>query len=87
VRDLQAFATWLAEEQYTPGQVLMGVRVPKVDEIPAEPFSDEELAALFDSLDTTDALDLRNYVIMQTLWDAGMHMGEPVALTLDDIDL
>jgi site-specific recombinase XerD len=65
----------------------MGVRVPKVDEIPAEPFSDDELAVLFDSLDTTDALDLRDYVLMHTLWDTGMRVGELVALTLDDADL
>jgi integrase/recombinase XerD len=66
---------------------LTGVRVPKVDEIPAEPFSDDELAVLFASLDTTDTLDLRDFVLMHTLWDTGMRVGELVVLTLDDIDL
>ncbi len=87
VRDLKVFAAWLAEEQYTPCHVLASVRVPKADETPAEPFTDDELGKLFGSLDTTDSFDLRDYVLMHTLWDTGMRVGELVALTLDDVDL
>ncbi|HEX6542000.1 MAG TPA: tyrosine-type recombinase/integrase [Ktedonobacterales bacterium] len=87
VRDLKAFASWLVEEHYTPAHVLAAVRLPKADETPILPFSDEELATIFGSLDPTDAFDLRDYVLLHTLWDTGMRVGELVALTLDDLDL
>lgn len=87
VRDLKAFATWLAEEQYTEGHALASVRTPKADETPIEPFTDEELDCIFGALDTTDAFDLRDYVLLHTLWDTGMRIGELVSLTLDDVDL
>ena len=87
VRDLKAFASWLVEEHYTSEHVLASVKVPKADETPIEPFSDEELTIIFGSLDTTDVFDLRDYVILHTLWDTGMRVGELVALTLDDINL
>jgi integrase/recombinase XerD len=87
VRDLKVFAAWLAQEQYTVGHVLASVRVPKADETPAEPFTDDELGRLFGALDTTDAFDLRDYILMHALWDTGMRVGELVALTLDDVDL
>lgn len=87
IRDLKAFASWLVEEHYTPVHVLSGVRTPKADEAPAEPFTDDELSAIFRSLDVTDLFDLRDYIIMHTLWDTGMRVGELVALTVDDLDL
>jgi len=51
------------------------------------PFKDVELAAIFGSLDTADAFDLRDYALMHTLWDTRMRVGELVALTDDDVDL
>ncbi len=87
VRDLKALAAWLAEEHYTEGNVLAEVRVPKADETPIEPFGDEDLDLIFGALDTADAFDLRDYVVLHTLWDTGMRVGELVALTLDDVDL
>jgi integrase/recombinase XerD len=87
VRDLKAFAAWLAAEHYTEENTLDEVRVPKADETPIEPFSEEELDRVFGALDTTDAFDLRDFVVLHTLWDTGMRVGELVALTLDDVDL
>lgn len=63
------------------------MKTPKADETPVEPFSDEELAVIFGSLDTTELIDLRDYVLLRTLWDTGMREGELVNLTLDDLDL
>lgn len=87
VRDLKAFSSWLEREAYTPENVLARVRKPKADEIPIEPFSREELDAIFEALDLTDAVELRDYVMLHTLWDTGMRAGELVACTLDDVDL
>lgn len=87
VRDLKAFAAWLADEQYTAGNVLAGVRKPKADETPIDPFSDDEIRRIFASLDPTDAFGLRDYVLLHTLWDTGLRVGELVNLTLDDVDL
>ncbi len=87
VWDLKAFATWLVEEQYTASNVLAEVRKPKADETPIEPFSDDELQQIFAALDPTDVFDLRDYVILHTLWDTGMRVGELVSLLLEDVDL
>lgn len=87
VRDLKTFASWLAQEGYTRVNMLEAVRLPKVDETPSEPFRDDELDRIFGALDTTDAHDLRDYVLLHTLWDTGMRVGELVALTTADVDL
>ncbi|HEX6797180.1 MAG TPA: tyrosine-type recombinase/integrase [Ktedonobacterales bacterium] len=87
IRDVKTFARWLAEEHYTPTHVLAAVKTPKADETPIEPFTDEELERIFGALDTTEMIDLRDYVLLHTLWDTGMREGELVNLTLDDVDL
>lgn len=87
VRDLKAFAAWLEREGYTQENVLRRVRKPKADEVPIAPFSQEELDALFAALDVTDTFEFRAYVLLHTLWDTGMRVGELAALTLDDVNL
>lgn len=44
------------------------------------------LARISGSLDTTELIDLRDYVLLHMLWDTGMHAGELVNLTLDNLD-
>jgi len=85
VRDVKTFARWLAEEQYTAAHVLANVKTPKADETPIQPFTDEDLDRIFGALDTSDQIDLRDYVLLHTLWDTGMREGELVNLTLDDV--
>lgn len=87
VRDLKAFASWLFEENYTATHVLASVRSPKADQTPIEPFTDDDLARIFAYLNPADAFDLRDYVVLHTLWDTGMRVGELVNLTLDDVDM
>lgn len=87
IRDLKTFAAWLADERYTTTHVLGTLRNPKADETPIEPFSDEEIQRIFAALDPTDVFGIRDYVVLHTLWDTGLRVGELVALTLDDVDL
>lgn len=87
VRDLKTFAAWLADERYTATHLLASLRNPKADETPIEPFSDEEIQRIFAVLDPTDVYGIRDYVLLHTLWDTGLRVGELVALTLDDVDL
>jgi site-specific recombinase XerD len=87
VRDLKAFASWLEREGDTPENVLTRVRKPQADEVPVEPFSQAELDAIFGALDLTEAVGLRDAVILHTLWDTGLRMGELVDRTVDDVDL
>jgi site-specific recombinase XerD len=86
-RDLKAFASWLEREGYTEDNVLRKVRKPKADDVPPEPFSQDELNAIFSAFDLTDSFGLRDYVMLHTLWDTGMRAGELVALTLGEVDL
>jgi integrase/recombinase XerD len=87
VRDLKAFASWLEREGYTAANVLGRVRKPKADEIPPEPFTQEELDRIFGAFDVTDAFQLRDYTLLHLLWDTGMRAGEVVSLTLDEVNL
>lgn len=87
VRDIKVFASWLSAEHYTAGNVCAAIRLPKADQTPIAPFSDDDLSRIFGCLDTADAFDLRDYVILHTLFDTGMRVGELVVLTLDDVDL
>ena len=87
VRDLKAFASWLEREEYAAENTLLRLRKPKADDIPMEPFSQQELDTIFATFDLTDAVDLRDYVMLHTLWDTGMRVGELAALTLDDVNL
>jgi integrase/recombinase XerD len=86
-RDLKAFASWLERETYTSENVLSRVRKPKADEVPVAPFCQEELDRIFATFDLTDAVELRDYDILHTLWDTGKRCGELVSLTFDDVDL
>jgi integrase/recombinase XerD len=86
IRDLKAFSSWLEREEYTAENVLVRVRKPKADEVPIDPFTQEELDQIFEAFDLTDAVELRDYVLLHTLWDTGMRVGELAALTLDDVD-
>lgn len=67
VRDVKTFAAWLAEEHYTPVHVLAAVKTPRADETPIERFTDDELERIFGALDTTEMIDLRDYVLLYTL--------------------
>jgi site-specific recombinase XerD len=87
VRDLKPFAAWLAEERFTPENVLAQVRKPKADEVPPDPFTDDEIATIFAAMDPTDTFGLRDYTLLLTLWDTGLRVGELVNLTLDDVNL
>lgn len=87
VRDLKAFGSWLEREGYAAENPLLRVRKPKADEVPPEPFTQAELDAIFGAFDLTDAFQLRDYVILHTLWDTGMRVGELVSRTLHDVDL
>ena len=55
--------------------------------MPVSPFSTEELEAIFGALAITDSFQFRDFVILHTLWDTGLRVGEMIALTLDDVDL
>ena len=87
IRDLKAFASWLEREGYTTDNVLLKLRKPKADDIPVEPFSKDEIDTLFHALDLTDTFEFRDFVVMHTLWDTGMRVGELASLTLTDVNL
>jgi integrase/recombinase XerD len=87
VRALKALGSWLEREGYTAENPLLRVRKPKADEVPLEPFTQAEFEAIFGAFDLTDAFQLRDFVILHTLWDTGMRVGELVSRRLEDVDL
>ena len=45
-RVLSSFASWLESEGYTDSNVLLGLRLPKANDIRMEPLSDDEMRSM-----------------------------------------
>jgi site-specific recombinase XerD len=91
---LRQFTRWLAEEGETDGDVLAGMRPPKLDQPKVDSITGDELAAMLracrvpqDATRWETFECLRDEAVIRLLADTGMRAGECVALRVDDVDL
>lgn len=87
VRSLKVFSTWLFEESYTPQNLLLKLKKPKLPEPLIEVLTDQELDKIMSVVNPTCFLGARLYTIVILLLDTGMRASELCNLKLNDVDL
>ena len=86
---LRIFGAWLVERGLVLRNPAEDIRVLDDDEtpLPPAPLSEEQVAALFDSVPRRDAVDLRLRLHLELLYSCGLRNAEAVALDVSDLDL
>ncbi len=84
VRALKVFCSWLFAEGYTDGNILAGLKLPKVPIRMVEPLSRAEIEALISVQNPLTAEGCRNIAILVTFLNTGLRCSELANLNLDD---
>lgn len=84
---VRRFSAWLAEEEITDTDALLGIKPPKLDTKITDSLSDDELRLLIKVCAGKDFLDRRDEAIVRLMAETGMRAGELLGLTVDDIDV
>ena len=86
LRALSAFSSYLKERGKCPKE--LRVKMVKAQETDIEPFTDEQLAELYDACLMTKSFPrLRDYVFMRVLEETGIRLSECLNLRLGDINM
>jgi len=83
-RALKAFSSWLCAEGYTTGNLLAGLKLPKVPIKMIEPLTPVEIEQLVSVQNPLTAIGSRNTAILVTLLDTGLRCSELSGLRLED---
>lgn len=84
VRALKAFSSWLFAEQYTPGNLLSNVKLPRAPIKLIEPLTATEIDRLIGMQNPLTTMGSRNIAILITLLDTGLRASELCNLRLCD---
>jgi len=87
LRAIRAFWGWLLAEEFIEVNPFDRVKVPKAPKKVIVPFSEDQLRALFGTIETKSPIGIRDSTIMQTLLDTGMRVTELTGLELEDVNL
>lgn len=83
---LRAMYRFFVAEGYVSVNVFNEVSAPKHDKLLPKQLYVDEIEAMFDSIDCSNAIGMRNYCLLELLYDTGMRVSELVGLKLTDID-
>ena len=86
VETLKTWANFLEAEGVFTESPIVRVKKPKVPKLLREPFSEQEIMALWAASRQT-RMPLRDEALLLLLFDTGMRIGEAVTLTLDKLKL
>ncbi len=78
---------WMATEQEGVADPSASVAVPRAPRGLPKALSEAEIDLLLDAVNGTDALARRDRAILETLYGAGLRIGELCGLSLGDLDL
>jgi site-specific recombinase XerD len=87
VRVLRSFSSWLEREQYTEGNILSRLKVPKAPRKVMETLSDAEIGRLFGCLDINTGTVCRDAAILMLFLDTGLRCSELLGLNVEDVHL
>lgn len=86
-RVLTGFATWLADEGYTDANALLGLKLPKPNNISMEPLNDEEVSRLMACFNLNLEVGCRNAAMIWLFLDTGLRCAELVGLEMENLFL
>ena len=84
---LRQYFQWLVQEGEIKDSPMARMRPPKIQEVPPDTVSTEDLEKLFKACQGRKFDDRRDMAIVRLLLDTGLRRGELANLTLDDVDL
>ena len=87
ISSLRSFYEYLVNEGLTENNIFALVTSPKRDKKLPRILSDNEIEALFESVNTNEPLGLRNYIILDLLFSCGLRASELTNLEIGDIHL
>ena len=87
VRALKVFSAWLSDEGYTPQDVLLRLKKPKLPQPLIEVLTDEELNKIMSVVNPNCFLGARLNLIVLLLLDTGIRASELCSLKLADTNL
>jgi len=87
VRTLKVFSSWLADDSYTTGNVLLKLKRPKLPETMIEILTQGEIEALFKGLNPKCYAGNRLCCILNLMLDTGIRASELCSLTMDHVNL
>jgi integrase/recombinase XerC/integrase/recombinase XerD len=87
VRTLRAFFSWLVAEGLTEENIAKNLKPPKLVRKVVSTLSDEEIIAIFHTLNLKNYCEARNLTIFMLLLDTGLRIGEVVSLKMEDVHM
>jgi len=87
LRAVRAFWSWLLVEEFIETNPFDKITIPKPPKKVITPFSEEQIRALLNTIDTKSTIGFRDWTIILTLLDTGIRVSELTDLKLDDVNL
>jgi integrase/recombinase XerC len=86
ISSLRSLYNFLQDEDYIEENPFQYVELPKQQKSLPRFIYPDEIETLFDSIDTSNALGRRNYLILEFLYGTGVRVTELCSIKLSDID-
>lgn len=86
IRNIKVFFNYLEEYRYIRKNPMSRIKQIKVARKPLQFLSDAEFKHLLNSLDISRLSEYRDSIIVNTLMDTGMRVGECLKITVNDVD-
>jgi site-specific recombinase XerD len=87
MHSIRAFWSWLLSEEIIPANPFTRIKIPKPPQKVIPAFSEAQIRALLDTIDTSTPQGYRDYVVIVTLLDTALRITELTNLHLEDLRL
>ncbi|MDM8000620.1 MAG: tyrosine-type recombinase/integrase, partial [Dehalococcoidia bacterium] len=87
MRSLRAFFSWAAREDLIAQNPFARIRIPRAPRKIMPTFSEAQVKALLETIDTTTPEGFRNWAILLALLDTGMRVSELTGFRVRDVNL
>ncbi len=86
ISSLRSFYSFLVREELTKENPFLDVELPKKEKKLPQFIYPEEIEALFNSIDTSKAIGVRDKLILEFLYGTGVRVAELCSVKINDID-